>query len=216
MQYAAYVTRRGLISNTFGNMVIRVEDENFDGGVLYTKCRGISLEECTGDNIVITSIHSNSLLCGTAPPSTGHQMSREIMVHRKDVNAIVHTHANEICAYFSSRKKCDIEYVGNDTALVLGSPPKVLPAHINLELEADAVKDYVMNSSCFVMPNHGMVTVGRSLSEAYHRHIAFLNEIKRLLLTKSIYPNDDSCYLKDAEVKALYAAGDRVIYGIES
>lgn len=212
LRYAEYLTKRGLVANTFGNMVIRVPHVSFPEGVLYTKRRGVSLEECTAEDVVVTAIARNNLLIGEAPPSNGHQMSREIFRHRGDVHAIVHTHANDVCAYFSADTHA-FRYVGNDTALVLGCPPKILPRQINLEADASSVADYISGTSCLVMPNHGLVTIGRTLSEAYHRHTAFIAEVRRLVLTVALYPRDESCYLPDQEVQALYQLGDRIIYG---
>jgi L-fuculose-phosphate aldolase len=216
LTYAAYLCKRGLITNTFGNMVIRVCHPDHALGVLYTKRRGLSLEECGREDVVVTTVETNRLLSGTSPPSTGHQMSREIMRHRPDANAVVHTHPHHVCAYFASDRTRKQLYVGNDTALVLGAAPKILPRHINLEADPEAVKDHVSSATAFVMPNHGLVTIGRTLSEAYHRHTALIGEVQRLILTQLMYPGDGSCYLPEEEVKTLYPAGDRIIYGIEN
>lgn len=215
LRYAGYLTNRGLICNTFGNIAIRVPDPSFTDGVLYTKHRGISLEECTEAEIVVTAIESNKLLMGSVPPSNGHQMSREIMKLRPDINAIIHTHADKICAYFAVIDNDDevFRYIGNDTPLVLGSPPKILPRHINLEVESNLIKDYVSGTSCLVMPNHGFVTMGRTLSEAYHRHTSFIAEIERLCLVKLLGERNKYPFIPDEEIEVMYKVADKVIYG---
>lgn len=214
LKYAGFLVKRGLIMNTFGNIGLRVPHGDFPEGIIYTKHRGVSLEECEIKNIVITGIESNDLLYGKIPPSNGHQMNRKIMHYRKDVNAVIHTHSNIVNAFFSHPDKHSfIEFIGNDTALVLGASPRILPRHINLEENADHTQRYVENSNCFIMPNHGLVTVGRSLSEAYHRHTSFVAEIERIVLTHLLYQGTQKCFLDSSEVQRLYTVGNNIIYG---
>lgn len=213
VRYGGFLVRRGLISNSFGNIAVRVRTERHPLGVLYTKPRGISLEECRPEDIVGTSVESNVLLFGDVPPSNGHQMSREVMRLRPDVDAVIHTHANAVCAYFAVRAHGEFRYVGNDTALVLGAAPRILPQHINLEADASAVEEFVRSTSCLIMPHHGLVTLGRTLSEAYHRHTAVVAEVERVMIAQRFAAPGEMPYLDDAEIQELYGLGDAIVYG---
>src|SRR5207247_1276050 len=71
-------------------------------GVVYTKHAGVSLEEATADNVVITDVPTGALLYGTLPTSVGHQLNREILRLRPDVGAVIHVHLDEMIALFAS------------------------------------------------------------------------------------------------------------------
>ena len=57
----------------------------------------------TIDNIVITDIPTSLLLHGEAMTSVGHNLNREILRLRPDINAVIHVHHDETIAYFGYR-----------------------------------------------------------------------------------------------------------------
>ena len=78
LTYARRLTARGFVHNQLGNVAVRVPHPDHEHGVVYTKHAGVSLEEASADNIVITDVPTGALLCGTVPTSVGHQLNREI------------------------------------------------------------------------------------------------------------------------------------------
>src|SRR5688572_16636847 len=98
LTYARMLVSRGYVHNTLGNMAIRRPHPGYEHGVVYTKHSGVSLEEATADNIVITDIPTPRLLHGTVPTSVGHQLNREILRLRTDINAVIHVHHDETIA----------------------------------------------------------------------------------------------------------------------
>jgi len=217
IRYAGYLVRRGLVCHTLGNIAIRVPDAAYpDTGVVYTKSRGISLEEMTAEDVIVTEIESDRMLAGSVPPSNGHQLARAIMACRKDVNAVIHTHPDLVVAYFSQLSEKVFSFVSMDTALVLGAPIKILPRWLNLESDTRMVNQILSDTNCFVMPTHGLTTVGRHLSEAYHRHTAFLSELHRIILAMAIKQNEHApiVYMNDSDTQKFYSLGNQIIYGI--
>lgn len=218
IRYGRFLVKRGLVSNTFGNIVLRAPHASYpETGVLYTKCRGVSLEEMRREHIVVTEVYRNRLLCGATPPSNGHQMSRAIMACLPDVKAVIHTHADVVIAYFAVFGSQPFHFLSVDTALVLGRPPKLLPRHINLEEDSTGIEDLISDTTCMIMPNHGMVTVGSSLSEAYHRHTAFIAELQRLTLACLLASSSGQETVRpdEAQTQSLYGLGQAIIYGRE-
>src|SRR5437773_7471795 len=69
--YARLLTARGYVHNQLGNVAIRVPHPEHEHGVVYTKHAGVSLEEATADNVVITDVPTGALLYGTLPTSVG-------------------------------------------------------------------------------------------------------------------------------------------------
>jgi L-fuculose-phosphate aldolase len=214
--YARRLVARGLVSSTLGNIAVRgTHPRDEKRSIIYTKCRGVSLEEMSPDHLVATSIETNDLLCGSTPPSIGHQMNREIMAVRTDVNAVIHTHPDTVVGYFSQRPFDEMKMISVDTALVLGAPPKILPSNINLETDSAQVAEFVAATNCLVMPNHGLTTFGRTLSQAYHRHTAFVAEVQRVICAELLARicGNPVRFVEDSETAELYSLGEKVIYG---
>ena len=215
LKYAEFIAKRGWVCNTLGNIALRVPHYHYPmHGVIYTKHKTISLEEMGLANIVITDV-DGGLLYGKRKPSIGHQLNREVFRCRPDINAVIHLHINEVIAYFSVMGIGDMPYISDDTALVLGKPVHILPPNINVEKDASSIKDFIRDTNCFIMPNHGVTTLGRNLSEAFHRMTSFDAEIKRImlaiLLAKSLGKSVN--YVSPEDIREMHEWSEEIIYG---
>jgi len=215
LKYAKFLTARGLIYNTFGNIALRSQSLPNTPSVIYTKPRGLSLEELEVTDVVVTTLEDGELLHGTVYPSVGHKLNREIFKCRDDVNAVIHLHPNEVIAYFSVLYLEGMKFISNDTAFVLGKPVKILDPNINVEIDVSPIKDFIQETNCIVMPQHGITTFGKSLSEAYHRATSFTAEIQRLISSKLISTayQKPIPFVAEEEVKHMYDIAETIIYG---
>jgi L-fuculose-phosphate aldolase len=213
LRYARLLSARGLVVNTFGNIAIREVDG--DRHIIHTKHRGISLEEMGPEHLVAIDLDSNELVAGHVRPSIGYQMHREIFKCRPDVNATIHLHPDDVIAYFAVMPGETMPYVSNDTALVMGKPPYLAPRLLNLELDVATIPSFIQDTNCIVMPGHGITTMGRDLSEAYHRAVSFSAEITRL--GKSVVLAASSgrpvAYTAPDEIEHMYEIAETTIYG---
>lgn len=213
LRYARLVSARGLVVNTFGNIAIR--EVNGGRHIIHTKHRGISLEEMGPEHLVAIDLDSNELVTGQIRPSIGYQMHREIFKCRPDVNATIHLHPDDVIAYFSVMPGEAMEYISNDTALVMGKPPYFAPRVLNLELDVTTIPSFIQSTNCIVMPGHGITTMGRDMSEAYHRAVSFSAEITRL--AKSVVLAASSghpvVYTTPGEIEHMYEIAETTIYG---
>src|SRR3569833_1599257 len=65
LRYARFLTGRGFVCNTLGNIALRAGAAGSPrGGLVYPKHRGVSLEEMTAENIVVTDL-AGELVHGT-------------------------------------------------------------------------------------------------------------------------------------------------------
>lgn len=216
LKYAAMLSARGYVMNTLGNVALRVRHEcDPQHGVAYTKHMGISLEEMEIDNVVVTDIPQGRLLHGRRIPSIGHVMNRTIFRLRSDVNAVIHVHPNEVIAYFSATGARQLDYVSADTALVLSRPAWVLEPNVNVETDAALLEGFVDRTNCIIMPNHGVTTLGRDLSEAYHRMTSTVAEVQRIILALQIgrYAGSAVSWIPAEAVQQMYDDAEKVIYG---
>jgi len=212
LTYAARLVARGYVHNSLGNLAIRVPHAGFEHGVVYTKHAGVSLEEATVDHIVITDVPTPRLLHGSQPTSVGHQLNREILRLRPDINAVIHVHHDESIAFFSGGR--ELQVLSLDFPLVMGAPIHVLPSHINVELDVAPLGGFIAGTNAIVMENHGVTTLGRTVSEAYHRLNTLAAEVRRNITALSLAAvTGEKLAVVDAEsVEWGYRHGDSVLY----
>ena len=212
LTYAARLAARGYVHNSLGNLAIRVPYPGFEHGVVYTKHAGVSLEETTVDHIVITEVPTPRLLHGSRPTSVGHQLNREILRLRPEINAVIHVHHDESIAFFSGGR--ELQVLSLDFPLVMGAPIHVLPSHINVELDVAPLRDFIAGTNAIVMENHGVTTLGRTVSEAYHRLNTLAAEVRRNITALSLAAvTGEKLTVVDADsVEWGYRHGDAVLY----
>jgi ribulose-5-phosphate 4-epimerase/fuculose-1-phosphate aldolase len=180
LTYARRLTARGYVQNQLGNIAVRVAHPDYEHGVIYTKHSGVSLEDATAENIVITDVPTAALLYGSIPTSIGHQLNREILRLRPDVNAVIHVHHDETIALFASRAVKELRPLSLEFPLIMGKPPVVLPSHIDVEQDVGPVGGFIEGTNAIVMENHGVTTLGATLAEAYYRLNSLAAEVRRI------------------------------------
>lgn len=214
LRYARLLAARGYIHNTLGNVVMRVPHADFPHGVAYTKHAELSLEEMGGDNIVITDIPTSRVLYGGKMTSIGHNLSREILRLRPDIQATIHVHDDALIALLGSGVVREVRMLSLDPPFVLGKPVHYVPAHVDVEADVSGVKDFIQGTNAVVLVGHGVTTLGRTLSEAYHRLTTLAAEARRnidaelLAAATGVRP----AYRSDAEVQAMYHHAEAIIY----
>jgi L-fuculose-phosphate aldolase len=97
----------------------------------------------------------------------------------------------------------------------MGKPPCILGEGVNVELDVSAIGRCADATNCIVMPGHGITSFGRDLSEAYHRAVAFVAEIRRLIICQhlSAATGKSIAFASEEEVQHMYELGEQVIYG---
>jgi ribulose-5-phosphate 4-epimerase/fuculose-1-phosphate aldolase len=214
IRYARMLVARGYVHNSLGNLAIRAPQPGFEHGVAYTKHAEVSLEEMTLDNVVVTDIPTGELLHGTVPTSVGHQLNREILRLRPDVNAVIHAHHDETIAFFAARAAGDVRVLSLEFPYVMAQPPYLVPSHLDVEQDVGPLKEFIAGTSAILMENHGVTTLGRTVSEAYHRLNTLTSEIRRCILAEMLAALKGTRvhYLEPSAVEWMYRVADHVIY----
>src|SRR5690349_15496635 len=214
LRYARLLAARGYVHNTLGNIVMRAPHPDHPHGVAYTKHAEHSLEEMEADNIVITDIPTSRVLYGERMTSIGHNLSREILRLRPDVQATIHVHDDALIALLGSGAAAEVRMLSLDPPFVLGKPAHYVPAHVDVEADVSGVKDFILGTNSVVLVGHGVTTLGRTVSEAYHRLTTLTAEARRnieaelLAAAKGTRPH----YRSEAEVQAMYRHAEAIIY----
>jgi ribulose-5-phosphate 4-epimerase/fuculose-1-phosphate aldolase len=214
LKYAHLLAARGYVHNTLGNIVVRVAQPGYPHGVAYTKHAELSLEEMEAGNIVITDIPTSRVLAGDRITSIGHNLSREILRLRPDIHATIHVHDDALIAFLGSGAFTEVKMLSLDLPFVLGKPIHYVPAHVDVEADVSGVKDFIQDTNAVVLVGHGVTTLGRNLSEAYHRLNSLTAEVRRNIAAELLAARSGTRphYRSAAEVESMYRYADAIIY----
>ena len=213
LRYARMLSARGYVASSTGNLVMRVPHPKYPEGVCYVKCMGVSLEEMSMDDLLITDVPHGRILHGDRGTTVGHQMNREILRLRPDVNAVIHLHHDETIAFFAAGFE-KLNITGLTFPFLMQSYPHYLPAHVNVEEDVAPIKTFIHGTNCVIMKRHGFTVLGRTLSECYGRTNVLVGEVKRNILAEQLASAHGRKpeYLGPAEIESMFKEGDAVMY----
>lgn len=161
VRYAQRLVPDGLVKGTSGNISVR------DGDVVAVTPGAMEYSELTPESIPLVRLDGELL---DAP----HNPSSEVPLHlglyrRHDVSAVVHTHSTY--ATVLSVLAHELPSVHYMTASMGGAVPVVAYERYGSARLAEVVADAMEGRSAVIMGNHGAVTVGGSLRQAYNRSL---------------------------------------------
>ncbi|MCQ8771454.1 class II aldolase/adducin family protein [Streptomyces telluris] len=185
---ARRTTADGLVVGTSGNVSARVGD-----AVVVTPS-GIPYDRLTPRDLVAVDLEGRPLLGDLAPTS---ELPLHLAVYRATgAAAIVHTHAVHATAVSTLVEELPlIHYMAG----ALGGPVRVAPYALygSDELAAHALEALAGRTGC-LLRNHGTLTYGASLDQAYDR-TAQLEWMCRVWLTASSLPGRTPTLLTPAQ-----------------
>ncbi len=163
---------------------------------------------------MITDIPHGRLVYGDRATTVGHQMNREILRLRPDVNCVVHLHHDETIAFLAAGYD-QIRSTSLTFSYLMQKPAHYLSASLNVEEDVAPIKDFIADTNCIIMRRHGFTVLGRTVSEAYHRTNVLVSEVKRNIIAETLAKLNKAGqvdYLSDAEMKWMFDRGDNVVY----
>lgn len=160
-KYAKKTVENGLVVGPGGNISAR------EGDTMYLSPSGFAMEDITPEQWVEVDIATGEIT------DIGLRPSSEVLMHlfcyraNPSIGGIVHTHPSSCIAFTLVETVLPIMFP--DQAALVGKTafvPYVLPT---TSILAEAVAEKVNDASSILLGNHGLVTVGRNLREAYYR-----------------------------------------------
>jgi len=160
-KYAVKTVVNGLVVGPGGNISARAGDK------MYLSPSGFAIEEIAPEQWVEVDIPTGEITDNGLRPSS--EVLMHLFCYRQNpaIGAIVHTHPSSCIAFTLVETELPIMFP--DQAALVGKTayvPYVLPT---TDLLAVAVADKVNEASSILLGNHGLVTTGRNLREAYYR-----------------------------------------------
>ncbi|MGW7052054.1 class II aldolase/adducin family protein [Streptomyces sp. NPDC054887] len=174
---ARRTVREGLVVGTSGNVSVRV------GGLVLVTPSGVPYERLRPEDVLAVDLDGERVLGGLTPTS---ELPLHLAVYRNTpASAVVHTHA--VHATAASTLVSELPLV-HYMAGALGGPVRTAPyaTYGSPELADHMLRALQDRSGC-LLRNHGTITYGDTLDQAYDR-TAQLEWMCRVWLTASAVP----------------------------
>jgi len=155
--------RSGMLAGTDGNLSARIDEER----VLVTR-RGVAKGRLKEGDFVTVDLDGN-VLKSKAQPSSEAAMHLTVYKERPDVWACVHSHPPFATSFAVSGIKLE-RNVLPEVAIFVGDIPLIDYAPPGIGAISKAIKPFVADNNAFLLRNHGLLTIGRTIDEAFHRH----------------------------------------------
>ncbi|MFD4857482.1 class II aldolase/adducin family protein [Streptomyces atratus] len=185
----------GLVVGTSGNVSVRV------GGTVLVTPSGVLYDRLRPEDAVGVDLEGNRVLGELAPTS---ELPLHLAVYRNsDAAAVVHTHAVHATAVSTLVPEVPpVHYA----AAMLGGPVRVAAyARYGTEELAENMLAALQGRTGCLLQNHGTVTYGATLDEAFDR-TAQLEWLCRLWLTASSVPGHTPTLLSPAQLRDVQEA----------
>ena len=152
---------RGYVAANDGNISARLGDR-----ILVTPT-GLSKGFLKADDIVVVS-ESGVKLAGRADPTSELPMHLAVYGDRTDVEAVVHAHPPKATGFAVAGVPL-AQCVLPEVILTLGEVPLAGYATPSTEEVARSIREFIPRFNAILLSNHGVLTLGRDLSQAYFR-----------------------------------------------
>ena len=154
---------RGYVAANDGNISVRVGE----GRLLITPS-GVSKGRMTPDMLLVTDL-DGTVIEGNRHPSSEGKMHLEVYRGRPDVNAVVHAHPPVSTAFAVCRRGLETPYLSELVAGLGQVPCTPSFAMLSTEEVPQSVRPYLADHNALLLANHGALTWGGELWEAFDR-----------------------------------------------
>ncbi|MEJ5258273.1 MAG: class II aldolase/adducin family protein [Fervidobacterium sp.] len=159
IEYAKKVSAERLTKGTWGNISVK------SGEYVYITPSGYPYDKLKPKDICVVDMEGQKVF-GNLKPSSELPLHIQIYLNRSNVGAIIHTHP--IYSTIVSITQREIPPIVEDAVMILGETLKVseyaLPGTEEL---AQKALEALGTNNCVFLKNHGLVTVGENLQEAF-------------------------------------------------
>jgi len=163
VEIGARLDARGLISATDGNFSVRLDARR----ILITP-RGRNKGRLRPEDMVVMDIEGRVVRAGRggAGPSSEWPMHLEAYRQRPDIAAVLHAHPPFAVALTVAGVPFPSEILP-EIVMTVGEVPTARLAVPSSEDDARAIREWIRDHDAVLLPHHGVVTVGRTLEEAW-------------------------------------------------
>ena len=162
VRFGRWLSRLGYMPGTAGNLSVRLDEER-----LLVTPTGMSKYLMKPSDMVIVDLDGR-LLAGARKVTSELGMHLAIYEMRGDISAVVHSHP-PIATGFACAGRGLEEVLCQEAVMALGAVPMAEYATTGTGEVAESLGPYLLGHEAILMANHGVVTYGRDLLEAFLR-----------------------------------------------
>ena len=160
-EYGRMIAKAGLTAGAGGNISAR------DGRLIWVKPSGLAMAELKGTDMCAVDAVSGKQIEGRLKPTSELPTHLAIYRARPDINAVFHTHSPWASGVISAG--VDFKPMFAEVINDLGGTAQVPYLMTSTSQLATAVAEAALKSETIFMTNHGVVTLGRTMKQAYFR-----------------------------------------------
>jgi L-fuculose-phosphate aldolase len=160
VRFSKWISRLGFTPGTSGNLSVRLDEHR-----LLITPTGFSKYLLTAADMVIVDLYGRQL-AGLKKPTSESSMHLAVYQHRQDVHAVIHSHPPIATAFACAGRALD-EMLCQEAVMTLGIVPLAKYATTGTDEVAASLVPYLAEHQAILMANHGVVSYGKTLLEAF-------------------------------------------------
>lgn len=155
---------RGLLAGTQGNISVRLDSER-----IVVTPGGVSKGRLSPRDMITVNLTTGAKLQGPGRASSELPMHLFVYRNRPDILACVHAHPPYATAFAVAGVQLAEDFLP-EVVLSVGRVPLTDYAPPGTQAVPQALAPFIADCNAFLLRNHGLLTIGRTLEEAYNRH----------------------------------------------
>jgi L-fuculose-phosphate aldolase len=201
VRFSRLLYRLGYMPGTAGNLSVRM-----DASRLLVTPTGVSKFLLRPADMVIVDLAGRQLN-GHRKMTSEVSMHLAIYRHRADVTAVVHSHPPIATAFTCVGRGLD-EMLCQEAVMTLGVVPLATYAATGTEEVAASLTPFIPDHDAILLANHGAVSYGRNLLEAFQRmetveHLAHITLVAHQLGGPRTLEHEQIRQLREAKTRYL-------------
>ena len=178
---------KGFVAANDGNISVRINENQ----IIVTPT-GVSKGGMTPESLVKMDLKGN-IIGGKGRPSSEVKMHIQVYKINPSINAVVHAHPPLATAFAVARIPLERPIIA-EAVVNLGIVPVADFALPGSQEVPDSIKPYVKDYNAVLLANHGLLTWGENLKQAFFRHESVEHYCKILYYVNQIgSPKEFNC-----------------------
>ena len=205
VRFGQMLHAQGFVAATDGNLSVRLDSRR-----VMTTPTGFSKGMLQPEDMVIVDLQGGKL-SGANKPTSEIDMHLTIYRMRPDVGAVVHAHPCTATGFASAGIALD-KPLCSEIVVTLGSVPLAPYATTGTMELSESLAPFIPDHNAILMANHGVVTYGADLAQAFMRMEAVEHYAKVVLAVRQLgtaQTLDPSELEKLAAIRARYGTNTR-------
>jgi len=173
------IAEENLVIGPGGNSSARL------GNIVYMKASGIPFESAKEEHYVGIDLKSGKSVDGKLKPSCEISMHLGCYKVRNDIGAVIHSHGPFSVAWGMSGKTLKL-FTPDFIAVVGTEIPTIKYVLPSTKTLASEVQKVIKKYNGVILANHGVLTVGANLKEAFYRTLLVEDAIRTIMIASML------------------------------